>query len=352
MSFSIGIVGLPNVGKSTLFRALTKKAVPAENFPFCTIDPNVGIVEVPDARLAKLAEISKSEKTIPTVIEFVDIAGLVKGAHKGEGLGNKFLSHIREVDAIAHVVRDFENDDIQHVENSIDAKRDKEIILLELIMADLETVEKRIKDTKGQAKSGDKEAAKALTALEKIKSELNDEHPASNADLTDDEKLATRDLSLITQKPILNVINVSEEEANREPQNENEIIISAKIESELAELSKEDAKAMLKDLGLNQSGLDKLITASYRLLNLITFLTSGPQESRAWTVENGSTAPQAAGKIHTDFEQGFIRAEVINYDDFVKYNGELGAKEAGKMNLEGKDYIMHDGDVCHFRFAT
>jgi len=348
MSFSIGIVGLPNVGKSTLFHALTKKQVPAENFPFCTIDPNVGIVEVPDERLEKLTKISKSEKTIPTIIEFVDIAGLVKGAHKGEGLGNKFLSHIREVDAIAHVVRDFEDDDIQHVENSIDANRDKEIILLELIMADLATVEKRAKDVKGQAKSGDKEAVRALSALEKIKAQLDNEHPASNAKLTDDEQAATKDLQLITQKPMLNVINVAEEDANREPQNEAEIIISAKIESELAELGEEDAKAMLKDLGLSQSGLDKLITASYRLLNLITFLTSGPEESRAWTVENGSTASQAAGKIHTDFEQGFIRAEVIKYEDFVKYNGELGVKEAGKMNLEGKDYVMQDGDICHF----
>ncbi|PIQ80450.1 MAG: redox-regulated ATPase YchF [Parcubacteria group bacterium CG11_big_fil_rev_8_21_14_0_20_41_14] len=348
MSFSIGIVGLPNVGKSTLFKALTKKQVPAENFPFCTIDPNIGIVEVPDERLLKLTQISKSEKTIPTAIEFVDIAGLVKGAHKGEGLGNKFLSHIREVDAIAHVVRDFENSNIQHVENSVDAKRDKEIILLELIMADLATVEKRLKDAHSQAKGGDKIAIKAVSALEKIKAQLDSEHMASDANLSDEEKFAIRDLQLLTQKPILTVVNVAEEDANREPKNENEIIISAKIESELAELSDEDARAMLKDLGMNQSGLDKLITASYRLLNLITFLTSGPQESRAWTVENGSTAPQAAGKIHTDFEKGFIRAEVIGYDDFVKYNGELGAKEAGKMNLEGKEYIMQDGDICHF----
>ncbi|MBU2575791.1 redox-regulated ATPase YchF [Patescibacteria group bacterium] len=348
MSFSIGIVGLPNVGKSTLFKALTKKQVPAENFPFCTIDPNIGIVEVPDERLEKLTKISKSEKTIPTIIEFVDIAGLVKGAHKGEGLGNKFLSHIREVNAIAHVVRDFENDDIAHVENSVDAKRDKEIILLELIMADLATVEKRAKDVKAQAKSGDKEAMRAFTALEKIKSQLDNEHPASDADLTEDEKFATKNLQLITQKPMLNVINVSEEDANRKPENKNEIIISAKIESELAELGAEDAKSMLKDLGLDQSGLDKLITASYRLLNLITFFTSGPKETRAWTVTNGSTAPEAAGKIHTDFEKGFIRAEVISCDDFVACNGELGAKEKGKMHLEGKNYIMQDGDICHF----
>ncbi|PIP66835.1 MAG: redox-regulated ATPase YchF [Parcubacteria group bacterium CG22_combo_CG10-13_8_21_14_all_41_9] len=237
---------------------------------------------------------------------------------------------------------------MQHVENSVDAKRDKEIILLELIMADLATVEKRLKDAHSQAKGGDKIAIKAVSALEKIKAQLDSEHMASDANLSDEEKFAIRDLQLLTQKPILTVVNVAEEDANREPKNENEIIISAKIESELAELSDEDARAMLKDLGMNQSGLDKLITASYRLLNLITFLTSGPQESRAWTVENGSTAPQAAGKIHTDFEKGFIRAEVIGYDDFVKYNGELGAKEAGKMNLEGKEYIMQDGDICHF----
>jgi len=348
MSFSIGIVGLPNVGKSTLFRALTKKQVPAENFPFCTIDPNVGVVVVPDERLDKLTLISKSEKTIPTAIEFVDIAGLVKGAHKGEGLGNKFLSHIREVDAIAHVVRDFENDDIQHVENRINAEDDKQIIMIELIMADLSTLEKRFKDVEPQARSGDKDAKLALSALEKIKEKLNDEKPARDANLSDDEQLAIKDLQLITQKPILNVINVSEDDAKREPKHEDEIIISAKIESELSELSDEDAKSMLKELGLGQSGLDRLITASYRLLNLITFLTTGPEETRAWTIENGALAPQAAGVIHTDFEQGFIRAEVIGYDDFIKYDGELGAKEAGVVRLEGKNYIMQDGDICHF----
>jgi GTP-binding protein YchF len=254
-------------------------------------------------------------------------------------LGNKFLSHIREVDAIAHVVRDFENDDVQHVENRIDPEDDKQIIMLELIMADMDTVEKRLKNVQGEAKSGDKEAIKALAALEKIKTKLNDEHPAIDAELTEEEHLAIRDLT---------VVNVAEEEAKREPSSENEIIISAKIESELSELDESDASAMLQDLGLDKTGLDRLITASYKLLNLITFLTSGPEETRVWTIENGTRAPQAAGKIHGDFEAGFIRAEVISYEDFIEYKGELGAKEKGVMRLEGKDYVMQDGDVCHF----
>jgi hypothetical protein len=245
-------------------------------------------------------------------------------------------------------VRDFENDDIQHVENRIDPEDDKQIIMLELIMADMDTVEKRLKSLRGEAKSGDKEAKLALGALEKIKAELDNEHPASNAELAEDEQLAIRDLSLITQKPILTVINVAEDDATREPKHENEIIISAKIESELSELDDKDANAMLADLGLEKTGLDRLITASYRLLNLITFLTSGPEETRAWTIENGSKAPLAAGVIHTDFEKGFIRAEVITYKDFVENNGENGAKEKGVMRLEGKDYVMQDGDICHF----
>ncbi|MDZ4221778.1 MAG: redox-regulated ATPase YchF [Patescibacteria group bacterium] len=352
MSFSIGIVGLPNVGKSTLFRALTTKQVPADNFPFCTIDPNVGVVAVPDERLSKLAGISKSEQILPTTIEFVDIAGLVKGAHKGEGLGNKFLSHIREVDAIAHVVRDFKDGNITHVENRVDADEDEAIIMLELAMADLSIVEKRIKDAASKAKSGDKEAAAALRALEKIKTELDAGKPASGADLGRDEQESIKELQLITAKPMLRVLNVDEGDAAAEPGQANEVVISAKIESELSELSAEDSQAMMADLGLNASGLDRLITASYRLLNLITFFTSGPKETRAWTVPNGSTAPQAAGKIHTDFEKGFIRAEVISCEDFIACAGEAGAKEKGKMNLEGKEYIVKDGDVCHFRFAT
>jgi len=352
MSFAIGIVGLPNVGKSTLFRALTKKQVPAENFPFCTIDPNVGVVAVPDERLEKLAQISKSEKIIPTTIEFVDIAGLVKGSHKGEGLGNKFLAHIREVDAIAHVVRDFRAGNVIHVENRVDPESDEAIIMLELAMADLAAIERRLKDASANAKRGDKEALRLAAALEKVKTELDAGKPARGANVTHDEHALIRELQLITLKPMLRVLNVDESEAARNASHENEVVISAKIESELAELTAEDAQSMMADLGLNASGLDRLIAASYRLLNLITFFTSGPKETRAWTVENGSTAPQAAGKIHTDFEKGFIRAEVISCQNFIECSGEAGAKEKGKMNLEGKEYIVKDGDVCHFRFAT
>jgi ribosome-binding ATPase len=352
MSFSIGIVGLPNVGKSTLFRALTKKQVPAENFPFCTIDPNVGVVAVPDERLAALAAISQSEKIIPTAIEFIDIAGLVAGAHKGEGLGNKFLAHIREVDAIAHVVRDFVNDDIVHVENRIDPQADEQIVLLELIMADLATVEKKMRET-GKASHGqDKQAAVALAAWQKIKTVLDAGKPARQVALTDEEKIAAADTPLLTAKPIMRVLNVAEDQISRQPLNENEIVVSAKIESELSELDEEDAKTMLSELGLAQSGLDRLITASYNLLNLLTFFTSGPKETRAWTITAGTKAPQAAGKIHTDFERGFIRAEVIGYQDFVDCAGEQGAREKGLLRLEGKDYIMQDGDVCHFRFSV
>ncbi len=350
MSFSIGIVGLPNVGKSTLFRALTKKQVPAENFPFCTIDPNVGVVAVPDDRLEKLSAICQSGKIVPTTIEFVDIAGLVQGAHKGEGLGNKFLSHIREVDAIAHVVRDFKNDDIVHVENRIDREADEQIILLELIMADLSTVDKKIKDCTAKIRGQDKEAQIALGAFEKIKTRLDAGQVARGTELTEEEILATRDTQLLTAKPMLTVVNVSEDEVvRREPKN-NEVIISAKIESELSELPDAEAKEMLKELGMHQTGLDKLIVASYKLLNLITFFTAGPMESKAWTITAGTKAPQGAGVIHTDFEKGFIRAEVISYQDFVDCNGESGTRDKGKLRTEGKTYEIRDGDVCHFLF--
>jgi len=350
MSFSIGIVGLPNVGKSTLFRALTKKQVPAENFPFCTIDPNVGVVAVPDERLQKLAEISKPEKIIPTTIEFVDIAGLVKGAHKGEGLGNQFLAHIREVDAIAHVVRDFKDDNIIHVENRIDAEADEQTIMIELAMADLGTVEKKIKEAQSAAKGHDKQAELALSVYQKIKTKLNAGEPARLVSLSEEEKAATKETKLLTAKPMLTVLNVAEDELDREPKHENEIIVSAKIESEISELPDDEARAMLKELGLSQSGLDKLIVASYKLLDLVTFLTSGPKETRAWTVKRHTKAPQAAGVIHTDFEKGFIRAEIISYQDFVACGGEQGARDKGKLRTEGKDYEMKDGDVCHFLF--
>ncbi|NQU77777.1 redox-regulated ATPase YchF [Candidatus Falkowbacteria bacterium] len=371
MSFSIGIIGLPNVGKSTLFKALTKKQVDASNYPFCTIDPNVGIVQVPDKRLTALAKISKSQKIIPTAIEFVDIAGLVKGAHKGEGLGNKFLAHIREVDAICQVVRDFHNPDVTHVEGKVNPKEDIQIINLELIMADLETITKRIKDIEAKARSGDKELVKLLAIYQKIKAVLDKGELPSLTLINDEEKILVKDLGLLTLKPMLYVLNVDEKNINknnlphrpvRHSFNEEakagqlstvncqlSIPISAKIESEIAELPPAEQKAYLADLGLKQSGLDALIAASYKLLNLITYLTSGPEETRAWTITKGTKAPKAAAKIHTDFEKDFIKAEVINYKDFVNTGSELAAKEKGLMHLEGKNYTVQDGDVIYFK---
>ncbi|MFW0862032.1 MAG: redox-regulated ATPase YchF [Candidatus Komeilibacteria bacterium] len=353
MSLQIGIVGLPNVGKSTLFQALTKKQVAAENYPFCTIDPNVGVVEVPDERLTKLAEVSKSEKVLPTTIEFVDIAGIVAGASKGEGLGNKFLSHIREVDAIIEVVRHFEDSNITHVNGKVEPESDKETIDTELALADLETVTKRLKKLESEAK-GNREASllQTIQVLKNIEAVLSEGKPARTIKLDEDEKKLIKDLNLLTRKPLLYVNNIDEKEIGNVPETDTSINICAKLEADLATMSEDEVREYLEAAGVKQTGLDKLIIASYKLLDLITFLTSGPKESRAWTIKRGTKAPQAAGAIHGDFEKGFIRVEVINWEDFIKYNGEQGAKEAGVMRLEGKEYIMQDGDTCYFRFST
>ncbi len=362
MGIKCGIVGLPNVGKSTLFNAVTQaQNAAAENYPFCTIDPNVGVVPVPDLRLKALAEIVRPERILPTTVEFVDIAGLVAGASKGEGLGNKFLSHIRETDAIAHVVRCFVDEDVVHVAGRIDPLADIEIINTELALADLDTVERGLQRAEKASKAGDKDAIRLRETLKRMREHLNSGKPARTLPLDAAERPLLRELHLITIKPLMYVANVAESgfhdnpyldavQALADTEGADVVPVCAAIEAEIAQLDEADRLAFLEELGLHEAGLNRVIRAAYHLLGLLTFFTAGVKEVRAWTSHIGANAPQAAGEIHTDFEKGFIRAEVISYDDFIACKGEQGAKEAGKMRLEGKDYVVREGDVMHFRF--
>ena len=365
MSLQVGIVGLPNVGKSTLFNAVSAAGAEAANYPFATIEPNVGVVAVPDERLGTLARMSNSAKVVPTTIEFLDIAGLVRGASTGEGLGNQFLSHIREVDAIVHVVRCFADDDVVHVDGTVEPVRDMEVIDTELLLKDLDTVEKRLDRARRTARSGDKAAAATAALVEALAAHLQEGAPARTFAASRAAAVLLRELGLLTAKPVLYAANVAEADLphgdpafvdpvrqRAEQEGAEVVVISAEAEAQIAELDEDDRAAFLTELGLERSGLDKLITSAYRLLGLVTFLTTGPTESRAWTIRHGMTAPEAAGTIHSDMQRGFIRAEVVSYDDLVRLGSEAAARDAGRLRLEGKDYVVEDGDVMHIRFAV